>query len=239
MTRVLKIAAASVLLMLAGGFALAQAPAQPQLPVVNDMTPEQKVEFFRQFGYRFAQEIAKNFDPNDAEAAAFIAAVKAGFDKQAFETVPEEQLIAWQRFIFDERLKRKSQAVLDEAAKEPGAQRTPSGLIYRELTAGTGAQPAPTQTVEVHYKGMLTDGTVFDSSYDRGQTTEFPLNKVIGCWTEGVGMMKEGGKAKLTCPSEIAYGARGRQPKIPPHAVLIFEVELVKVKAAPAAPASQ
>src|SRR5215469_13645512 len=99
-----------------------------------------------------------------------------------------------------------SQAFLDKAASEPGAVRTSSGLIYRELSAGTGASPQPTDIVKVHYRGTLIDGTEFDSSYSRNEPAEFPLNRVIPCWTEGVQKMKVGGKARLVCPSDIAYG---------------------------------
>lgn len=120
-------------------------------------------------------------------------------------------------------------SALDAAAKEPGAVVTPSGLIYRSLAEGKGASPRATDTVSVHYRGMFPDGREFDSSYSRGRPTEFPLNRVIACWTEGVQKMKEGGKAKLTCPPAIAYGDRGAGGVIPPNAVLVFEVELVRV----------
>ena len=105
----------------------------------------------------------------------------------------------------------------------------PSGLIYESLKDGTGAQASPDAKVEVHYRGTLTDGKEFDSSYKRGQPATFPLNRVIPCWTEGVAKMKEGGKAKLTCPPAIAYGTRGAGSAVPPNATLNFEVELLKV----------
>ena len=109
-----------------------------------------------------------------------------------------------------------------------GAKQLPSGLIYTEITPGTGAQPGPTDKVKVHYHGTLRDGSVFDSSVQRGTPAEFPLNRVIACWTEGVGMMKVGGKSKLVCPPDIAYGDRGSQT-IKGGAVLIFEVELLDI----------
>lgn len=121
--------------------------------------------------------------------------------------------------------------------KEKGAKKTASGLIYIEQKAGKGDLPKPEDTVKVHYKGTLLDGTEFDSSYKRNEPTEFPLNGVIRCWTEGVGMMKPGGKAKLVCPPDIAYGERGAPPTIPGNSVLVFEVELIEVKPKPAAPA--
>jgi FKBP-type peptidyl-prolyl cis-trans isomerase FkpA len=136
--------------------------------------------------------------------------------------------------------KDKSKAFEEAAAKEAGAAKSASGLVFKTLTAGTGASPAPTDTVKVHYKGTLTSGQEFDSSYTRGTPAEFQLNGVIPCWTEGVQKMKVGEKAKLVCPSSIAYGDGGRPPKIPGGATLVFEVELLEVKAKtenkPAAP---
>ncbi|HXN45073.1 MAG TPA: FKBP-type peptidyl-prolyl cis-trans isomerase [Bryobacteraceae bacterium] len=142
--------------------------------------------------------------------------------------------------------KAAGEAFLAKAAAEPGAEKTASGLVYRELRAGTGASPAATDKVKVNYKGTLTNGTEFDSSYRRNAPAEFTLNGVIPCWTEGVQKMKVGGKASLTCPSAIAYGDRGHPPAIPGGATLVFEVELLEIAsgptpatpmAAPAAPA--
>ncbi len=124
----------------------------------------------------------------------------------------------------------KSDAVLIEAAKEPDAKITASGLVIRMLKEGKGAQPNVASTVKVHYKGTFPDGKEFDSSYKRGEPIEFPLTGVIKCWTEGVALMKVGGAAKLTCPSSIAYGARGAGGVIPPNATLVFEVELLGVR---------
>ena len=115
------------------------------------------------------------------------------------------------------------------AAKEPGAVVTASGLVYRSLTEGTGPTPAATDTVKVHYRGSFPDGKEFDSSHKRGAPTEFPLNRVIPCWTEGVQRMKVGSKARLTCPPGIAYGERGAGNVIPPNATLHFEIELLGV----------
>jgi FKBP-type peptidyl-prolyl cis-trans isomerase FkpA len=121
------------------------------------------------------------------------------------------------------------QAFLDKAAGEQGAVKTSSGLVYKELTPGTGASPKATDTVKVNYRGTLTDGTEFDSSYKRNEPAEFPLNQVIPCWTEGVQRMKVGGKSRLVCPSGIAYGDGGRPPVIPGGATLVFEIELLGV----------
>ena len=115
------------------------------------------------------------------------------------------------------------------AAKEAGALTTDSGLVYRALKEGKGASPTATDTVKVHYRGTFPNGKEFDSSYSRGQPAEFPLNRVIKCWTEGVQRMKIGGKAKLTCPASIAYGERGAGGVIPPNATLQFEVELLGI----------
>jgi FKBP-type peptidyl-prolyl cis-trans isomerase FkpA len=121
-------------------------------------------------------------------------------------------------------------AVTTAAAKEDGAVVTPSGLVYRSLKEGNGASPTATDKVTVHYKGTFPDGREFDSSYKRGQPIDFPLNRVIACWTEGVQRMKVGGKAKLTCPPEIAYGSRGAGNAVPPNATLLFEVELLGIQ---------
>jgi FKBP-type peptidyl-prolyl cis-trans isomerase FkpA len=129
-----------------------------------------------------------------------------------------------------EQQKVASQAYLDKAAAEPGAVKTSSGLIYRELRPGTGASPKPTDTVKVNYRGTLVDGTEFDSSYSRNEPAQFPLNRVVPCWTEGLQLMKVGGKATLVCPSSLAYGDQGR-PGIPGGAALIFEIELLDITA--------
>jgi FKBP-type peptidyl-prolyl cis-trans isomerase FkpA len=115
------------------------------------------------------------------------------------------------------------------AAKEPGAVVSSTGLVYRAVKEGNGASPKASDTVKVHYRGTLPDGKEFDSSYKRGEPIEFPLNRVIPCWTEGVQRMKVGGKAKLTCPPQIAYGANGAGGVIPPNATLLFEVELLGI----------
>jgi FKBP-type peptidyl-prolyl cis-trans isomerase FkpA len=120
-------------------------------------------------------------------------------------------------------------AAIEKALKEKGAVKTDSGLVYRSLKDGKGASPSATDTVRVHYRGTFPDGKEFDSSYKRNEPTEFPLNRVIKCWTEGVAKMKVGGKAKLTCPPSIAYGERGAGGVIPPNATLQFEVELLAV----------
>lgn len=119
---------------------------------------------------------------------------------------------------------------LAKAAAEPGAVKTPSGLVYKELKPGTGASPRASQVVKVNYRGTLIDGKEFDSSYKRNMPIEFPLNQVIPCWTEGVQRMKVGGTSRLVCPASIAYRERGSPPVIPGGATLVFEVELLGIK---------
>jgi FKBP-type peptidyl-prolyl cis-trans isomerase FkpA len=119
---------------------------------------------------------------------------------------------------------------IDKAAKEKGAVKTSSGMVYRSLKDGKGKSPSAANTVEVNYRGTLTNGKEFDSSYKRKQSISFSLSGVIPCWTEGVQKMKVGGKAKLVCPPELAYGSRGAGSDVPPDATLIFEVELLNIK---------
>ena len=128
-------------------------------------------------------------------------------------------------------------AVLDKAAAEKGAKRTPSGLVITTIKEGTGPSPKATDTVKVHYNGTLPDGRVFDTSL-KGDPVTFPLNGVIKCWTEGVQLMKVGGKSKLVCPADIAYGERGAGGLIQPGATLIFEVELLGIEKPAAPPAT-
>ncbi len=118
---------------------------------------------------------------------------------------------------------------LKSAAAEKDAVVSPSGLVFRSLKEGSGANPTPSDVVKVHYRGTLPDGKEFDSSYQRNEPAVFPLNRVIACWTEGVQRIKVGGKARLTCPAAIAYGSRGAGGVIPPNATLHFEVELLEI----------
>ena len=137
-----------------------------------------------------------------------------------------------------EKEKEVGSAYRAEMAKEPGAVVKDSGLIYRELQAGTGASPAATDTAKLHYHGTLRDGTVFDSSRDRGEPATFSLQQVVPCFREGLQQMQVGGKAKLTCPPELAYGDRGSPPKIRAGATITFEVELLEIIRKPAAASS-
>ena len=128
--------------------------------------------------------------------------------------------------------KKTGAAFLAKTAGEKGATKTESGIVIIPIKPGTGATPKATDTVKVHYHGTLIDGTVFDSSVKRGEPATFPLSQVIKCWTEGVQQIKMGGKSRLVCPANLAYGDRGSPPVIKPGATLIFEVELLDIVAA-------
>lgn len=152
----------------------------------------------------------------------------AKVDVQAY--MPKIQQLAQARAgTVAEKEKKSGAAFLAKAAAEPGAKKTASGAIVIPIKEGSGAKPSATDKVTVHYHGTLVDGSVFDSSVARGAPATFPLNGVIKCWTEGVQLIKVGGKARLICPADIAYGDRGSPPKIKPGATLIFEVELIEI----------
>jgi FKBP-type peptidyl-prolyl cis-trans isomerase FkpA len=123
--------------------------------------------------------------------------------------------------------KKKGQEFANNVAKQKDAATTPSGIVIRTITAGAGPNPAADDVVKVHYEGKLIDGTVFDSSIQRNEPAEFPLNQVVPCWREALQKLKKGGKAQIVCPSDVAYGDRGAPPDIPPGATLSFEVELL------------
>jgi len=127
----------------------------------------------------------------------------------------------------EERAKGKD--FLEKAAAKEGVRKTGTGLLLEAIAEGTGKSPTSNSRVTVQYTGTLIDGTVFDSSLSRGTPATFSLSSVIPCWTEGLQFMKEGGKARLYCPADLAYGERGSPPKIPPGATIVFEVELLQV----------
>jgi FKBP-type peptidyl-prolyl cis-trans isomerase len=165
--------------------------------------------------------------------------IQEGFADGALGREPKVDLETWGPLINEmvkergsaavQREKDAGRAYLEEAASAEGAVQTDSGLVYVELAPGTGAQPGPENTVRVHYKGTLRDGTVFDDSADRGEAATFSLGGVVPCFREGIIRMKVGGRSRLVCPPEMAYGDRGFPPKIPPGATLTFEVELLEI----------
>jgi FKBP-type peptidyl-prolyl cis-trans isomerase FkpA/FKBP-type peptidyl-prolyl cis-trans isomerase FklB len=150
------------------------------------------------------------------------------FDVQAYGPKLQELQRARMAAVAVDEMKT-GKAFLEKAAAEAGATKTASGLIIKTMKPGTGASPKATDKVKVHYQGMLTDGTVFDSSFQRGEPVTFPLNGVIRCWTEGMQLMKVGGKSRLVCPADLAYAERGAPPRIKPGATLVFEVELLDI----------
>ncbi|WP_223632505.1 FKBP-type peptidyl-prolyl cis-trans isomerase [Corallococcus sp. EGB] len=233
--------AALVLMLGAPGFALAQAPAKPSKPApapeaaakaapaqapLELRTDDQKAIY--SLGVTLGQSVtALALTPEEVQL------LERGLQDALGGTAPEVDTKEFTPKIQALAKARQAQvniATLDRASKEPGAARLPSGVIYRELKAGSGKSPRATDTVKVHYQGTLVDGSEFDSSYKRGLAVEFPLNGVIPCWTQGVQKMKVGGKAKLTCPASTAYGERPPTgSRIPPNAVLTFDVELVDI----------
>ena len=202
--------------------------------------PELKTDDDKAF-YALGLFISKNvgvFSLSPAE----LEIVKSGLADGVSGKTPKVELEAWGPKLqmlaqsrakeTADREKKAGEAFLAKAVAEPGARKLPGGVVIKDLAPGTGASPKATDTVKVHYTGTLTDGTVFDSSVKRGQPAEFALNRVIKCWTEGVQEMKAGGKAKLVCPADIAYGDAGSPPAIKPGATLVFEIELLEVKPA-------
>jgi len=179
--------------------------------------------------------------PAATEKTASAAASQAGSDAAKPATAPAASAPAGSHAAVGDKPATPAAAVVAQndqpAAAAPAAGgaeggkviTTPSGLKYEVLKEGTGAKPTATSNVTVHYRGTLTDGKEFDSSYKRGQPATFPLNRVIKGWTEGVQLMTEGSKYKFTIPPELGYGAAGAGGSIPPNATLIFEVELIKV----------
>lgn len=205
---------------------------------VAEMTDEQKTIYA--FGAAVGQQVAQQTNQlrlSPEELKVFQAglsdsvngkepAVKIEEYAEKFQTLAEGRIAAGAA-----EAQEQAASFLAAAEQEPGAVKTDSGLVIRTLTPGEGASPKATDTVKVHYHGTLTDGKVFDSSVDRGEPAEFALNRVIPCWTEGVQRMKVGEKAKLVCPAALAYGDRGAGADILPGATLVFEVDLLEIKA--------
>lgn len=215
------------------------APARPAAPAAVALTTDEEKTIYS-IGLSIYRSLGQ-FDLSPAEMELVKQAItdaeqnKPAVDIETYG--PKIQALASARASrVASREKAGAAEYLAKAAAQPGAVKTDSGLVYRELTPGTGVSPKPTDTVKVNYRGTLTNGEEFDSSYKRNMPAEFPLNQVIKCWTEGVQKMRVGGKAQLVCPSDLAYGDQGR-PGIPGGATLVFEVELLDVSGAGAEPA--
>ena len=191
---------------------------------------------FYSIGYNWASKL-KTFNLSDNEIKAVLKGVaasskgdKAEVNIQAYSTKVNTMLQSRMASTSVTTKEQGKKFIANYLKKNTNAKKTKSGLVYETLKAGTGKSPKASDTVEVHYHGTLINGVVFDSSVQRNKKIEFPLNRVISGWTEGLQLMKEGGKIKLIIPSELAYGDNGSPPKIPGGSTLIFEVELFKVK---------
>lgn len=235
MSKALPIAVAVIL----GGAALVPvyyatkhpAPAQASSIADKNATPVQKISYI--LGYDFANQI-----PPDMDINAFNAGTRDGHTHKPSAYSQEElkaAVTAYQGEVQKKQLEqsKKIQSLNDtfltDNAKKPGVKTTASGLQYKITREGQGKQPNADSVVKVNYKGMLADGTVFDSSYQRGQAAEFSLKQVIPGWSEGLQLLKAGGAATLYIPAKLAYGEQSMQG-IPPNSTLVFDVELLEVK---------
>ena len=235
MSKALPIAAAIVL----GGIALVPVYVATQKPATpTAVQPAANASATDKISYALGYEVAHQTPP-ELSIESFITGVRAGHARTEPAYTEEELQAAYEQFqkeMQDKQLQGAKQAqassdqFLVENAKKAGVKTTASGLQYVVQKEGTGKAPAADSIVKVHYTGKLVDGTVFDSSVERGEPIEFPLNQVIAGWTEGLQLMKEGGKATLYIPSQLGYGEQGVPGTIPANSTLIFDVELIAVK---------
>jgi len=223
--------------LFAGALIACQEQAKEPAPVTLD-TPEKRLSYG--IALRMSERMVADGMVMDVDAYAL--GMRDAFDGAEARLTDEEinaEMMAFQEKVEAEREAAQAQvsegnaeagaAFLAENAQREGIIVTESGLQYEVVTAGEGASPGRDDEVEVHYRGTLIDGTVFDSSYDRGQTVTFGVSQVIPGWTEALQLMKEGAKYNLYIPSDLAYGPGGAGQVIGPNATLIFEVELIKV----------
>lgn len=241
--------AAAGVLSTAAAFAQTSATTPPvtaTAPAAPAFTDEQ---VFEAFGYLVGQRIGiADFGLTEGEKAAALKGLDAAFSGVKGKFNPDQFGPEIQRVLggrqqvamakMAEKADADSAAYFAELKKNPKILSTPTGLYYEITEPGTGAKPTAENVVKVHYTGRLLDGTVFDSSVQRGEPVEFPLGGVIPGWTEGLQLIAAGGKIKLYIPSKLGYGPQGAGGTIPPNATLLFDVELLEIKAPEAAPAA-
>jgi len=234
MSKALPIAVAVLL----GGAALVPVYYATQNPAAQTSKASKDASAVSKISYALGYEVAHQTPP-ELDINSFVTGVREGHARTEPAYTEEELQAAYEQFQKEMQQKQldstkqaqaSSDSFLTENAKKAGVKTTASGLQYLVTKEGTGKQPAASSIVKVHYTGKLVDGTVFDSSVERGEPIEFPLNQVIPGWTEGLQLMKEGGKATLYIPSQLGYGEQGVPGTIPPHSTLIFDVELIEVK---------
>lgn len=198
---------------------------------INLEDTQQRVSY--SIGILIAGQLANDFD--DLDLNAFVEGFNQNYNGEATAISPQEAMQTVQAYQRDQQVAQiantlaESEAFLAETAQQEGVSITKSGLQYKIIEQGTGAQPQATDNVTVHYRGTLMNGQEFDSSYARGEPTSFPLNGVIAGWTEGLQLMKEGAKFEFYIHPDLAYGERGAGGAIGPNAALVFQVELIKV----------
>ncbi|WP_180058420.1 FKBP-type peptidyl-prolyl cis-trans isomerase [Acinetobacter sp. YH12227] len=237
MSKALPIAVAVLL----GGAALVPVYYATKTPATQSATstqPAANASAVAKISYALGYEVAHQTPP-ELDIDSFVTGVRAGHARTKPAYTEEELQKAYTEFqqeMQKKQLQSNQQAqsssdnFLNENKAKAGVKTTASGLQYLTTKEGTGKQPQATSVVKVHYTGKLVDGTIFDSSVERGEPIEFPLNQVIPGWTEGLQLMKEGGKATLYIPANLGYGAQGVPGTIPPNSTLIFDVELIEVK---------
>jgi FKBP-type peptidyl-prolyl cis-trans isomerase FkpA len=228
-SRLGRAACASALLL----FVLAPTGAPAQDDAAGGATSKDDAFYF--LGVSVGRRLQGDFFLSSSELEQVVQGLKdasVGKTRSLDEQALAGQLAALaqeRRVSAAEEEKKKAAPFVAEAAAAKGAIQTESGIVIQKLKEGSGASPSPTDTVKVHYHGTLRDGSVFDSSVERGTPAEFELNRVIPCWTEALQQMKVGGKSRIVCPADLAYGDRGAPPRIPGGAALEFEVELLDI----------
>jgi FKBP-type peptidyl-prolyl cis-trans isomerase len=201
--------------------------ATPFLPADEPQGPDKEASYI--IGFQIGSNLKRDNAPVDLDEIR--RGMQTAMDEKPLGIEPEQATAVMTAFgqPITEAQSKKSQGFLDEFAKGEGVKKTESGLMYQVIEAGEGESPKASDTVRVHYRGTLTDGKEFDSSYSRGEPTEFQVGRVIPGWQEALQLMKPGAKWKLVIPSDLAYGPRGAGGMIGPNETLVFEVELLAI----------